>query len=129
MQKTCDKCKEDFGVTSDDQSFYDKFGVQVPKLCPTCRSQLRLSFRNERVFYKRACDKCKKDVISMYSPNKSFTVWCYDCWFADDWSGTDFAKDYDSNRPFIQPVSYTHLRAHETGRNLVCRLLLEKKKK
>ena len=23
-------------------------------------------------------------------------------------------------------VSYTHLRAHETGRNLVCRLLLEK---
>ena len=28
-----------------------------------------------------------------------------------------------------KPVSYTHLRAHETGRNLVCRLLLEKKKK
>ena len=28
-----------------------------------------------------------------------------------------------------EPVSYTHLRAHETGRNLVCRLLLEKKKK
>ena len=26
-----------------------------------------------------------------------------------------------------KPVSYTHLRAHETGRNLVCRLLLEKK--
>ena len=29
----------------------------------------------------------------------------------------------------IGTVSYTHLRAHETGRNLVCRLLLEKKKK
>ena len=29
----------------------------------------------------------------------------------------------------LNPVSYTHLRAHETGRNLVCRLLLEKKKK
>ena len=28
----------------------------------------------------------------------------------------------------IMTVSYTHLRAHETGRNLVCRLLLEKKK-
>ena len=26
-------------------------------------------------------------------------------------------------------VSYTHLRAHETRRHLVCRLLLEKKKK
>src|SRR5674476_1513755 len=29
----------------------------------------------------------------------------------------------------VDTVSYTHLRAHETGRNLVCRLLLEKKKK
>ena len=29
----------------------------------------------------------------------------------------------------LASVSYTHLRAHETGRNLVCRLLLEKKKK
>src|SRR5678810_1177139 len=28
-----------------------------------------------------------------------------------------------------QPVSYTHLRAHETGRNLVCRLLLVLKKR
>src|SRR5680860_1719381 len=27
------------------------------------------------------------------------------------------------------PVSYTHLRAHETDSYLVCRLLLEKKKK
>src|SRR5450756_2615188 len=30
--------------------------------------------------------------------------------------------------PFV-PVSYTHLRAHETRHDLVCRLLLEKKKK
>src|SRR5674476_71509 len=32
-------------------------------------------------------------------------------------------------RENMESVSYTHLRAHETGRNLVCRLLLEKKKK
>eukprot|EP00831_Metopus_contortus_P010552 TRINITY_DN14109_c0_g1_i2.p1 TRINITY_DN14109_c0_g1~~TRINITY_DN14109_c0_g1_i2.p1 ORF type:complete len:338 (-),score=54.81 TRINITY_DN14109_c0_g1_i2:20-1033(-) len=29
----------------------------------------------------------------------------------------------------VKPVSYTHLRAHETSLHLVCRLLLEKKKK
>ena len=29
----------------------------------------------------------------------------------------------------MEPVSYTHLRAHETDSYLVCRLLLEKKKK
>ncbi|VTU60430.1 transcriptional regulator [Lactobacillus casei subsp. casei ATCC 393] [Lacticaseibacillus rhamnosus] len=30
---------------------------------------------------------------------------------------------------YAKPVSYTHLRAHETVLDLVCRLLLEKKKK
>ena len=29
---------------------------------------------------------------------------------------------------YISPVSYTHLRAHETVLDLVCRLLLETKK-
>ena len=35
-------------------------------------------------------------------------------------------KDLELNDAL--PVSYTHLRAHETKANLVCRLLLEKKK-
>ena len=30
---------------------------------------------------------------------------------------------------YVKPVSYTHLRAHETVLDLVCRLLLEKKQK
>ena len=39
---------------------------------------------------------------------------------------------YEAQKDFqvgATPVSYTHLRAHETKANLVCRLLLEKKKK
>ena len=32
------------------------------------------------------------------------------------------------NQKNVEPVSYTHLRAHETVLDLVCRLLLEKKK-
>src|SRR5665213_2094012 len=58
----------------------------------------------------------------------------------DDLRRASFAVDYqaDINKQNLSvldqpvydliPVSYTHLRAHETGRNLVCRLLLEKKK-
>ena len=34
-----------------------------------------------------------------------------------------------NNLTGLVPVSYTHLRAHETRHDLVCRLLLEKKKK
>src|SRR5665809_63229 len=42
--------------------------------------------------------------------------------------GIQFGSDETLNQ-FAYPVSYTHLRAHETKANLVCRLLLEKKKK
>ena len=37
-------------------------------------------------------------------------------------------KDQDRLQRNTLAVSYTHLRAHETGAYLVCRLLLEKKK-
>ena len=38
-------------------------------------------------------------------------------------------KTIEDRKALIQAVSYTHLRAHETTLHLVCRLLLEKKKK
>ena len=36
-------------------------------------------------------------------------------------------SSYDTGVGYFGPVSYTHLRAHETSLHLVCRLLLEKK--
>ena len=39
-----------------------------------------------------------------------------------------FTTDSSNNTVNVWAVSYTHLRAHETRGNLVCRLLLEKKK-
>ena len=44
-------------------------------------------------------------------------------------SESELDLSYDIDIPFDVPVSYTHLRAHETVLDLVCRLLLEKKKK
>ena len=43
---------------------------------------------------------------------------------------SDFAQRDDRGLVVlaVDPVSYTHLRAHETVLDLVCRLLLEKKK-
>ena len=42
------------------------------------------------------------------------------------------AAEFNIRSPVVMnvfvPVSYTHLRAHETVLDLVCRLLLEKKK-
>ena len=38
-------------------------------------------------------------------------------------------KVFPTRSHTVAAVSYTHLRAHETPEHLVCRLLLEKKKK
>src|SRR5678809_1209677 len=48
-------------------------------------------------------------------------------WTVDE--GTNLVTKFSPEGKVLMvlgPVSYTHLRAHETGRNLVCRLLLEK---
>mgnify|MGYP001558988126 FL=1 len=102
--KVCQNCKVSFEIDASDFVFYEKFGVDTPKMCSLCRAQRRLAFRNERVFYKRKCDKCKKDVVSMYSPNKPYPVWCYECWFADDWDATDYGQPYDPARPFMEQL-------------------------
>ena len=58
-------------------------------------------------------------------------------YYEEDFSLGEIAEQFGVSRQNVhelitrsvqKPVSYTHLRAHETGRNLVCRLLLEKKK-
>src|ERR1044072_2312694 len=100
--RTCQNCKQSFTIDAEDFDFYKKFGVPPPAMCPQCRAQRRLAFRNERAFYKRKCDKCGKDVVSMYSPNKPFTVWCYECWFADDWDPTQYGRAWDPSRPFLE---------------------------
>src|SRR5674536_386596 len=45
------------------------------------------------------------------------------------WHGRARRRGHHSRWNGLRPVSYTHLRAHETPEHLVCRLLLEKKKK
>ena len=47
-------------------------------------------------------------------------------WF-NKTKGFGFIAPDEGDKDIFVPVSYTHLRAHETGAYLVCRLLLEKK--
>ena len=102
MSPTCQNCKTPFTIEPEDFVFYEKFGVPEPKMCPSCRAERRLMFRNERVFYKRSCSMCGKEHISMYSPNKPYTVYCHDCWFSDKWDPLSYGRAYDPQRPFCE---------------------------
>lgn len=99
--KTCQNCKQEFVIEPADFMFYKKISVPAPTWCPDCRRQRRMAFRNERTFYKRACDLCGKDVISLYPADAPFPVYCNPCWYSDQWDPQGFGRDYDPGRPFF----------------------------
>src|SRR5659263_556553 len=72
---------------------------------------------------------CCKWKLDAPHPNLSFIPLAVSLTIRN-YSGSDFSSDPYSGRnqcssSSIPPVSYTHLRAHETRHDLVCRLLLE----
>lgn len=102
MNKTCKKCNSEFEITSGDLDFYKKVEVPEPKLCADCRLQRRLSFCNTRSLYKRKCDMCGEDMISMYHSDHSFPVYCASCFRSDKWDPLKYERDFDFSRPFFE---------------------------
>ncbi len=100
----CIQCNNPFIIARDDRVFYDKLAILSPTLCPPCRRQRRLAFRNERSLYSRSCDLCKKQTVSFYSPSYLGPVYCQPCWWSDGWDPSSFAREYDSSLPFFDQL-------------------------
>lgn len=99
--QVCQNCKKEFTIESEDFKFYEKIKVPPPTFCPECRFQRRMTWRNDRSLYKRACDLCKENIISMYPKDAIFPVYCKECWYSDKWDSTSFGRDYDFSRSFF----------------------------
>jgi len=113
--QVCQNCKKDFVIEPDDFAFYEKMKVPAPTWCSDCRRMRRFAFTNLWYLYRRPCAKCGKDVISIYSPDKKFLVYCAPCWWADDWDGTEYAADYDASKPFLEQVRDLNLKTPRQG--------------
>jgi len=110
--KTCKICTKQFVVDDTDVELYKKisptfngklFGIPTPSLCPQCRYQRRLSWRNERNLYNRKCDKTDKPIVSIFSPDKKWpTVYSSDFWWSDSWDAKEYGQDFDFDRPFFE---------------------------
>ena len=78
-KQNCKACGKDFLIIAPEQTFYKRKGLARPENCPSCRQKRRLSLRNERVLYKRICDKCKKEIISTYKADSPYQIYCQEC--------------------------------------------------
>jgi len=98
----CFHCHSPFPITADDHIFLQKLQVPEPTLCPRCRQQQRLAWRNERRMYKRKCDFSGKDIISMYPPDSPFEIYDTPIWWSDQWDALEYGRDFDFTRPFFE---------------------------
>ena len=108
---TCTHCSQPFDILQEDRDFYDKISprygaytatIPNPTLCPDCRQRRRLSFRNERKLYRRSCDASNKQIISIYSPDKKYTVYDQKIRRWDSRDPMDFGRDFDFSRTFTE---------------------------
>ncbi|NUJ98007.1 hypothetical protein HGA92_04450 [Candidatus Gracilibacteria bacterium] len=129
--KTCKHCGSSFDITDKDLEFYEKVSpvfpnpgvsfstpglkllengkikylIPSPTLCPQCREQRRMTWRNERKIYKRKCDFSGIDLVSMYSPDKNLKVFHNKYWWGDSWDGLNQGKDVDFSRPIFEQLN------------------------
>ncbi|MFA6992577.1 MAG: hypothetical protein WC269_04865 [Candidatus Gracilibacteria bacterium] len=110
MKNICKICSLEFEVTKGDLEFLKKLSPEIggkkylisePKICPQCRLARRLSLRAERRLYKRKCDLCKKEMITIFNEKLKKKVYCTDCWWSDKFDPTIHGRKYDFTRPFF----------------------------
>ncbi|NUJ97751.1 hypothetical protein HGA92_03100 [Candidatus Gracilibacteria bacterium] len=101
------------GVSQSSDSFFEfgfkdlgngkvKYLIPFPTLCPDCRQQRRLSFRNEGKLYKRKCDLTGNEIISIYSPFSSVVVYNSKDWWSDKWNPLDYGNVFDFEKTFFE---------------------------
>ncbi|MFA5799662.1 MAG: hypothetical protein WC840_01745 [Candidatus Peribacteraceae bacterium] len=130
MQKMCQNswCSQPFEITEGNLSLLGalspviggkKQAIPPPTLCPDCRQQRRLLWRNERTLYRRSCDLCRKSIISMYPADAPFPVYCPDCWWSDRWDPLSFGRSFDFSRPFFGQFKELQIQVPRMSLNVV----------
>ncbi len=117
--KKCRISGKEFFVTDKDMDFYEKISpvfagqkylIPSPTLCPDERMRRRLSWRNERKLYHGKCAKTGNSLITIYSPDKPYTVYDQKVWWSDDWNPLDYGSQFDFSRPFFEQLWELHHR-------------------
>lgn len=98
----CLQCTTAFDIRPEDREFYKKFDAPDPTLCPDCRLQKRLCFRNERNLYHRTSALTGEKLISIYHPSSPYPVYSIKEWWSDKWDGMEQGRDFDFSRPFFE---------------------------
>jgi hypothetical protein len=51
----------------------------------------------------------------MFPKNSPYTVYCYSCWWSENWDAQSYEKDYDFKRPFFEQFKELFLKVPKMG--------------
>lgn len=104
MEKICATCRQEFIFSDDESKLYTELDVPTPDMCPSCRRQRRVLFRNFFHLYHRTCSLTGKKIISMYGDDAPYPVYDIHEWWGDRWDPLSFGIDVDWMKPFFEQV-------------------------
>ncbi len=79
IQSKCEKCGEAFLIITKEEEYYKEKDLALPKMCPECRYERRMSLRNRKKLMGYNCDNCKKDIITAIEPQEGLQIFCKEC--------------------------------------------------
>lgn len=100
--KICQNCKQKFELDEADSSLLQKLQMPGPIECFDCRQQRLLAARNERKLYQNECRLCHKKILSLFSRDKPYTIYCPDCYHSDAWDGLEYGQEFDFSKTFFE---------------------------
>ncbi len=113
MIQTCKNCKQNFEITDEDLKFLEKIApifagkkylIPPQTMCPNCRLQNRMAFRNERKLYKRKSTLSGKEIISYYDENSPYKVYDQEEWWSDSWDPLEYGRNFDFSKTLNEQI-------------------------
>jgi len=76
----CIDCSKPYKITSQEEKFHKKIGVNSPTQCFECRRKRRAKLVKLQTLYDRKCDKCNADIQTSFAPERPEIVYCKPCY-------------------------------------------------
>lgn len=92
LTENCKTCSKQFLIIDQEQQFLQNKNLSLPTQCPECRQRRRLMLRGDRQLYKTTCQKCQKQIVVSYNPEKvKNPILCIE----------DYGRFFNENDPLI----------------------------
>jgi hypothetical protein len=79
---SCEETNRPFRITKQELEFYRQHNLPLPRFHPDIRHAHRMKLRPYTLF-KRNCDKCDREIMTTFGPERPEIVYCEECYLKD----------------------------------------------